>query len=120
MSDITWTFAVSGVASVSFVEQVQDDYQLRFNGGYQYTKDLVLGATTSAQNYIDFGAFDVDPMRKRCEFTTSANRETFHGLQGQVGTLSSSNGLSYTAALMRATRIEGAIYPRADAVWEAR
>lgn len=120
MIDILWTFTVSGVATVSFTEQVQDDYQLRFNGGYAYTKDTVLGATTAAQNYVDLGAFDVDPMHKRCEFTSSADRQTFNALQGQVGTLSSSTGLSYLAALMRATRIEGAIYPRADAIWEQR
>lgn len=110
-----WQFAGS-----SFFELVQDDYQQRFDAEYQYTKDLVLGATTSAQAYIDLGAILIPPMTKRIEFTTVAARNTFQGLLGITGTLSSSTGLSYTATLMKVTRIEGAIYPRADAIWEAR
>lgn len=119
MADLTWQFTV-GATNVSFYEIVGDDYTLRFDGAYQYTKDVVLGATSAAQNYIDLGAFDVDPLSKQVEFTTSANRQTFFGLQGQTGTLSSSNGLTYTALLVRATRIEGAIYPRCQAKWEQR
>lgn len=116
---LTWTFTV-GSTAVSFSEIVGDDYLLRFDGHYTYTKDLVLGATSSADNYIDLGAFDVDPLAKQAEFATSADRQTFFGLQGQSGTLASSNGLSYTALLVQATRIEGAIYPRCNAKWEAR
>ncbi len=110
-----WTFSAS-----TYYEIVQDDYQQRFDGEYQYTKDIVLGATTSAQSYIDLGAFVVAPMTKRCEFTTTAARQTFQGLIGTTATLSSSTGLTYTATLVKVTRIEGAILPRADAVWEAR
>lgn len=119
MADLTWTYTV-GATVCTFYELVQDDYKQRFDGKYNYTKDVVLGATTAAQNYIDIGAFDVAPMSKRCEFTTNAARDTFYGLQGLTGTLASSNGLSYTATLLSVERIQGAIYPRADAMWEQR
>lgn len=116
---LTWTFTV-GVTAVTFTQQVGDDYLLRFDGKFSYTKDLVLGATTAAQNYIDIGAFDVDPLPQTAEFATSADRQTFFGLQMQLGTLASSNGLSYTVLLVQATRIEGALFPRCQAKWEQR
>jgi hypothetical protein len=117
MSDprTTWQFSGS-----TFYEIVQDDYQQRFDGEYQYTKDVVLGATTSAQSYIDLGAFVVAPMTKRVEFSTSALRQTFQALIGTTATLSSSTGLTYTATLLKVTRIDGALFYRADATWEAR
>jgi hypothetical protein len=113
-----WSFA-----DVSFFyELVNDDYQQRFDGEYQYTKDIVLGATTAAQSYIDLGGFVVAPMQKRIAFSTSAARQTFQALIGTTATLSNDAGLSYTATLLKVTRIEGGggIIYRADAIWEQR
>jgi hypothetical protein len=118
MSDprTVWTFNTTA----TFYEFAAEDYQQRFDGEYQYTKDIVLGATTAAQSYVDLGAFVVAPMTKKIEFTTSAARQSFQAMIGTTATLSSSTGLSYTATLLRVTRIEGAIYPRAEAMWEQR
>lgn len=121
MNRITeWQFAVAGVATAYFARQVGDEFQPRFDGKWQYTKDLVLGATTSAQSYTDLGTFEIAPLQMRIEFGSEAGRQTFQGLHGMVGTLSNTRGRSYTALLVSVTRIDTANEWLADAVFEAR
>jgi hypothetical protein len=110
-----WTFVSS-----SFYQHVGEEYQGRFDGKYNYTKDLVLGATTAAQSYVDLGAFEVGPLTMRIEFNSSALRQTFQALMGTTGTLSNSVGLSYTALLVDVKRIDGLSVFRCDATWEQR
>jgi hypothetical protein len=111
-----WTFNTTA----TFTQLVSDEYNERFDGKYQYTKDLVLGATTAAQSYVDLGAFEVGPLTLRIEFTTSALRNTFQGMIGTTATLSNTNGRSYTAMLTEVRRIENGGMYLADATWEQR
>lgn len=104
----------------TFYQLVSDEYAGRFDGEYLITKDLVLGATTAAQSYVDLGAFVVGPLTLRCEFSSSALRNTFQSTIGTTGTLSNSLGISYTALLVKATRIENGGLYIVDAMWEQR
>lgn len=113
---VVWTFNTTA----TFFQHVGSEYRGRFDGKYQYVKDLVLGATTAAQAYIDLGAFEVGPLTMRIEFTSSALRNTFQGMQGTTATLSNSLGLSYTAILLQADRIENGGLYLVDAMWEQR
>jgi hypothetical protein len=117
MSDlrVIWQFSGS-----SFYQLVNDEYAGRFDGKYIFTKDIVLGATTAAQSYIDLGAFEVTPLTMRIEFTTSAARQTFQALIGTTATLSNTLGISYTAILVDCRRVENGGMYLADAVWEQR
>jgi hypothetical protein len=115
-----WTYTPTVGSPASFYQLVGDEYQARFDGKWQYTKDLVLGATTAAQSYIDMGAFEVTPLNLRCEFDTSALRNAFQTLHGTVGTLSNTNGLSYAVLLVEVRRIENGGMFIAESVWEAR
>jgi hypothetical protein len=116
MSKTVWTFSGS-----SFYRIVSDEFAPRFDGKYQYTKDLVLGATSSADSYIDLGAFEVAPLQLRIEFDTEALRNTFQSLIGTSGTLSNTRGRSYSAILVGVMRVDakGGRW-LADATWEAR
>jgi hypothetical protein len=110
-----WAFSGS-----YFVREVTDEYAPRFDGKQNYTKDLVLGATTSAQSYVDIGAFEVAPLTMKIEFETEAARNTFQALIGTSGTLSNTRGRSYTALLVEVKRIDTYTRWLAEATWEAR
>ena len=117
MARVTWQFSGS-----SFYRHSGEEFAPRFDAKVGYTKDTVLGATSAAQSYLDIGATEVGPLTLRCEFETEAARQTFQALIGTTGTLSNTAGLSYTATLLKVTRIEGgggSIY-RADTTWEQR
>lgn len=118
MSDlrVVWTFNTTA----TFKQVVGDEYKGRFDGKYVYTKDLVLGATSASDSYVDLGAFEVTPLTMRIEFTTSTLRNTFQAMQGTTATLSNTLGLSYTALLVQVDRIENGGMYLADAVWEQR
>jgi len=111
-----WQFAGS-----SFYREVGgDEYAPRFDGKMNTTKDLVLGATTAAQSYVDLGAFEVAPLTMKIEFTTEAARNTFQALLGTSGTLSNTRGRSYTALLVEVKRIDTFTRWLAEATWEQR
>jgi hypothetical protein len=110
-----WTFNGS-----SFTRIVSDEYAPRFDGKYQYTKDLVLGATTAAQSYVDLGAFEVGSISMRIEFTSEALRNTFQSYIGLTATLSNTRGRSYTAMLVSVQRVDTYNQWLADATWEQR
>ncbi len=102
------------------MREVSDEYAPRFDGKYTYTKDLVLGATTAAQSYVDLGAFEVGPLTMKIEFTSEALRNTFQALIGTSATLSNTRGRSYTALLIEVKRIDTYTRWLAEATWEAR
>ncbi len=116
MSKTIWTFN----ATYTFTRVVQDEFEPTFNGKYQYTKDLVLGATTAAQSYIDLGGFEVGPMSMRIEFTSSALRDAFLANYGITATLSNTRSRTYTAILLDIKRIDDGVHWWADVVWEQR
>ena len=96
-----WTFI--GLTATRPVDS--DTYEPWYEAKLNYTRDLVLGATTAADSYLDVGAAEVPPLALRFEFASDSARQAFINLRGQTGTLSNTRGYSTTAMLVSTKRI---------------
>ena len=82
-----------------------DEWQPRFSITGLYTKDIVLGATTAADSYVDTGAWQFEPLEMRAVFDTDADRDNMILKLLSSGALTNDTGLAVTAMLVKAWRV---------------